>query len=323
MTSKKRISDKDPEKKKRPAKRKRTSVGVSISFLLHLILAVFFTQVLWHDLQGPGNSTYTVKISDQEEAATQSDALDFPESEMDLTLLEDISDTLDPLTETSQAEMFNPAMPLSIAVPHAKTPKAKYAFASQTSGSLRMSSGGGGAGHTVRLFGASVGTVEGAGSVVFLLDASISMFDAWSIVQEKLTDAVKDLPESVQFNLVVFSDSAKQYSRSMIPANRTNKTKVSKYIQSCNPDGMTNYYEAFSKALRMRPGVIIFIADGSPTVGRIVDTDKLLAWVRRANKGKTKINTLAINMYSGDTGMILMQKLATQNRGHFSKVKIR
>ncbi len=145
--------------------------------------------------------------------------------------------------------------------------------------------------------------------VLFILDFSGSMTWAGSDRDEKVTKidvlraemkkSLAGLPDGSVFDLIAFSTDVRPWKKE--PQIRSAKTAAEAllWVQKMPADGGTNIGDVFEAAFKMM-GVglqkdrteppafdtVFFMTDGRPTVGKLTDTGRLLAAVRRWNDGR-------------------------------------
>lgn len=145
--------------------------------------------------------------------------------------------------------------------------------------------------------------------VLFVLDFSGSMNWAGSDRDEKVTkiDVLRQemkkslaaLPDGAVFDLIAFSTDVRPWKKE--PQVRSAKTAAEAllWVQKMPADGGTNIGDVFEVAFKMMGAglqkdrteppafdTVFFMTDGRPTVGKLTDTGRLLAAVRRWNEGR-------------------------------------
>ena len=88
----------------------------------------------------------------------------------------------------------------------------------------------------------------------------------------------------------------------------------------------TNSFGALRAALAVDPNTetIMFLSDGNPTVGKIIDKQSILATIKKENEvHKMLINTIGIYTGGGRNEEFIrfMKDLAEQNEGVYMEVK--
>lgn len=106
---------------------------------------------------------------------------------------------------------------------------------------------------------------------VYVLDRSGSMGGAGQLalraVKAELRKSLEKLDTVHQFQIIFYNERPSVFNPSGIPgrlafADRANKDRAVRFIDSIVPDGNTRHDEAIKLAIRMRPDVIFFLTDG-------------------------------------------------------------
>jgi len=177
--------------------------------------------------------------------------------------------------------------------------------------------------------------IDLSGSMSFPLDGpNGSRPPRIETARRELFQALGALPEDALFNIVVYSATVSTWKRKMEPATLRNKQAARKFVESREPEGATNIYDALSTALdiaeagkkgKHRGGdepeadTIFFLTDGLPTHGRIVDPHQILEGITARNRllGIT-IHTVGV---SEEQNAAFLLNLAKQNHGDYAAHK--
>ena len=177
--------------------------------------------------------------------------------------------------------------------------------------------------------------------VVFVIDQSQSM--DWN---ERLEKAKKELihvlehiqgdaetRENMRFNIVAYSDGVHAWEKKIRPARTSTVKKAVRFIRRLSPQRGTNTYEALRLALDDPDAdSVFFLSDGSPSVGPVIDPDRILAEVGVWNRYK-RMRIHCIALLIGDPPMAFagqederraiafMERLAEQNGGHCEVIR--
>lgn len=162
--------------------------------------------------------------------------------------------------------------------------------------------------------------------VAFLIDFSQSMWGARRAkAEEELVAAVKGMPASNSFSVVLFNEKVWWFKEGPLPARPQEKLDLSRYLVDQETKSYTNIYDALEAALGLAglgaaarvpaPGLdeIVLLSDGFPNRGKIVDPPKILEAVRSLNGGRVIIDAVAL----GDGPGELLPRLAKENGGKF------
>jgi Ca-activated chloride channel homolog len=152
--------------------------------------------------------------------------------------------------------------------------------------------------------------------VLFVLDTSGSMKgEKMTRAKEALAYCLKSLHEEDRFSILRFSDGVAEMNEDLTYATPKNIEAGKAFVKKLYAAGGTNINEAMLRALSKkgsadRPGIIVFLTDGQPTVG-VTAIKKILDNVSGANEPGwrifsfgvgTSINTHLLDKLSGDNG---------------------
>ncbi|MEW6211099.1 MAG: VIT domain-containing protein [Acidobacteriota bacterium] len=156
-----------------------------------------------------------------------------------------------------------------------------------------------------------------AKDVVFVFDTSGSM-SGEKIQQAKasLRFGVDSLSERDRFNIISFSGEEHLMKSNLTQATREAKNGARAFIERLNAEGGTNINDALVAAMRQfqnsgRPGMIVFVTDGKPTVGA-TDIKQIAKNVQEANRANVRLFSFGVGH---DLNTNLLDKLASDNRG--------
>ena len=200
--------------------------------------------------------------------------------------------------------------------------------------------GPGGSAGTGRGLGASIGYVKKAPlftlarparsddgppiHIVYVIDVSGSMEENGKIgrVRAAMEKALTELRSEDYFNIVLFSDKATLFSKTMRPATAFNVSAGISSVDVALPSGQTNLSAALELAFQQPDVTHIFVmSDGEPTEG-ITDFSRIALLARQENNGAARILTLALGRGERFKGMELLRQLAEEGRGKFNYIDL-
>ncbi len=156
-----------------------------------------------------------------------------------------------------------------------------------------------------------------AKNVVLVLDSSGSMSGA-KITQAKEAARfiLKHLDQRDAFTLVDFDDGVTPFSEGLVPASGDAIARALKFVDGIEDSGGTNINDALLAALsRMedgeRPGYILFLTDGLPTVGT-TETADILRNIQNGNERRSRIFVFGVG---DDVNTELLDRLSSDHRG--------
>lgn len=177
--------------------------------------------------------------------------------------------------------------------------------------------------------------------ILFVLDVSGSMADTAhedatgargeerkiDVARRELASALAMLDEKKTFNMVFFGHRVVRWQGGMIPADKAALERAKRFENEVDPSGGTNIHDALETAFAMAGfaadgknylsaiDTVYFMTDGTPTAGKLVKPDEILAAVRAWNRAaRITIHVIGV----GDACDVkFLQALASQNDGTF------
>jgi Ca-activated chloride channel family protein len=127
---------------------------------------------------------------------------------------------------------------------------------------------------------------------------------------------VNHLGRGDEFTLVDFDDGVSAFSDGLLPATDENVDRALKFIEAIEDSGGTNINEALLAALSRipggdRPGYVLFLTDGLPTVGT-TETAEILKNVVQANGRNARVFVFGVGH---DVNTQLLDRISSDNRG--------
>jgi Ca-activated chloride channel family protein len=153
--------------------------------------------------------------------------------------------------------------------------------------------------------------------LVLVLDSSGSMSGAKiRQAKEAARFIVSHLGRGDEFTLIDFDDGVSAFSERLLPATEENAARALEFIEAIEDAGGTNIDEALHAALSRipggdRPGYVLFLTDGLPTVG-ITETAEILKNVARANSRNARVFVFGVGH---DVNTQLLDRISSDNRG--------
>ncbi|MHC4820671.1 MAG: HEAT repeat domain-containing protein [Planctomycetota bacterium] len=146
----------------------------------------------------------------------------------------------------------------------------------------------------------------------------------------QLKFVISTLKRDQAFDVVWYSDSIKAWQGGLVPARPQIKLKAAAWMDGLECEGGTNTWGGIAKALNLvgrgtdkenytrGADTIYFLSDGQPSVGDIVDTDKIVAALERIYKvRRVNINVIQI----GTSPLPFMERIARVTEGKFKFFK--
>jgi Ca-activated chloride channel family protein len=156
-----------------------------------------------------------------------------------------------------------------------------------------------------------------AKDVVFVFDTSGSMSgEKIEKARAALRFGVESLSPRDRFNIISFSGEEHLMKASLAEATAETKREANGFIERIRAEGGTNINDALVAALRQfqssdRPGLVIFMTDGLPTVGTS-DVKQIIKNVGEANRARARIFSFGVGY---DVNTSLLDQVSLDNRG--------
>ena len=116
--------------------------------------------------------------------------------------------------------------------------------------------------------------------VTFVIDTSRSMREPlrdgdpttkWDTVRRDLGETVARLSGDTRFNVVLFGTKVRAWQPRPVPAGASARARLRRFLESVEPAGWTNLYDAVERALGDADVHTLYVlTDGAPSVGRYV-----------------------------------------------------
>jgi Ca-activated chloride channel family protein len=161
------------------------------------------------------------------------------------------------------------------------------------------------------------GEKAAAKNVVLVLDSSGSMSGSKiRQAKEAARFILNHLDRRDEFTLIDFDDGAIAFSEGLVPATEENVGRALKFVDGIEDSGGTNINDALLGALsRMRdgerPGYVLFLTDGLPTVGT-TGTQEILRNLKEGNPRRSRIFVFGVG---DDVNTELLDRIASDHRG--------
>ncbi len=169
--------------------------------------------------------------------------------------------------------------------------------------------------------------VSGIGhKFVYVLDRSASMGGsgqkALRAVKAELVKSLRNLDTVHEFQIIFYNEKPVIFNPSGTPgrlafANRANKERAARFVDSITADGGTSHVDALKLAIRLHPDVIFFLTDGDdPKLSR-----RELDQIQRMATGIT-LNTIEFGPGPKPEEESFLATLAEENDGHYVYVDL-
>jgi HEAT repeat protein/Mg-chelatase subunit ChlD len=155
----------------------------------------------------------------------------------------------------------------------------------------------------------------------FVLDTSGSMAELVTeedmridLVKRELLASIASLPDGARFNMVFFSDRAREWQKKLVEVDERSREDASEFVAREGAGGATALWDALEKAFEDPDlDTIVLFSDGEPTKGRIVDASEILEAVRT----RDSLRHVVIHTVSMQGGGDLMRGLAEATGGEY------
>ena len=155
--------------------------------------------------------------------------------------------------------------------------------------------------------------------VVFIVDTSGSMRDDQKMEQARqaLKQGLKTLAPTDRFQIVGFSTDVRSFAERMMEASEAVIAEALLWVDKLSADGGTNIADALTTGLKVLPietgrvGMVVFLTDGTPTVGE-TRAPEILKAAMAANARKARIFVFGVGH---DVNTQLLDSVAEDSRG--------
>jgi hypothetical protein len=181
-------------------------------------------------------------------------------------------------------------------------------------------------------------------SVLFILDISGSMRSPLILrdspgseetklerAHVELTRTLGDLHPEIHFNIFLFNDEIKRFSKEFKTASKLNVTSAELFFKDSIAKGGTNLFDTLNAALSLENvgtvdsfgeevacDTIFLLSDGVPSTGQVIDPEEIIDIISRANRSKRiRIHTI----YVGTEHSPFMEEFAHRNFGRYAHIR--
>jgi len=159
--------------------------------------------------------------------------------------------------------------------------------------------------------------------IVFVCDATGSMFNKMAILKAELQDAVNSLKPFQSFNIIFYYDGPKVQAADMselLPATLDSKRNAFKFLDDVTATGQTDPIPAIQLAFGQHPDLIYLLSDGGLD-DNLRTNKEVTDELDHLNPGhKVKINTIMFDSYQAEAEAV-MSKIAKDTGGKYRYVK--
>jgi von Willebrand factor type A domain len=164
--------------------------------------------------------------------------------------------------------------------------------------------------------------------VVFVVDCSKSMESSVNSVtrldevQRELEQAVRGMADGTLFDLVAYDTTQRLWKDRLVPATLQTKSESVRFIYSLSAGSKTACYDALESALALDPNLelIVFLSDGEPNAGRIIDPQHIVQEISAHNAARrVRIDVLGIDARGPSKDFL--KNLAESNFGAYRPIR--
>jgi len=131
-----------------------------------------------------------------------------------------------------------------------------------------------------------------------------------------LQQVIKHCRPEVKFNLIPFATAGRPWQNGIKEASEDHRTKARDFVRTLRAGGGTNVYDAMRLAFSdPEVDTIYLLSDGAPSVGEIVNVQRLADAIRRWNRTRR----IVIHTISIGTDSVLLQRLAAESGGTYRR----
>lgn len=157
--------------------------------------------------------------------------------------------------------------------------------------------------------------------IIFIIDTSGSMNGPRIYAAKReLSNAITQLPEGVEFNIIAFNSRTLAWQSKLVQANGESKQSAQYFVAALGLGSQTASYDALDAALQFDGEAIYFLTDGAPVGGRITSPPDIVRAITQQNRfRRMTINSLGIGVNSPGFDNFL-SSLAQNNFGVYERV---
>jgi hypothetical protein len=164
--------------------------------------------------------------------------------------------------------------------------------------------------------------------VVFVIDHSGSMKSSVDGItrleeaQKELEGAIKLLPEDAWFDVIAYNVDLTPWQGRLMQAVPLAKSDAVRFSTSLYPERKTAIFDALIEGVTHEDNLelVLFLSDGQPTAGKIVDRTAIIQAVTAVNVyRRVSINTIGID--ARGPSELFLQELASQNFGTYRSIR--
>jgi hypothetical protein len=168
------------------------------------------------------------------------------------------------------------------------------------------------------------GTAIYAKRVVFVIDKSKSMLSSVDGVtrlddaEKELDAAIHKLPDDAWFEIIAYNDLEQPFRGRLVQATPAEKSAATQFIYALTAEHKTDIYDTLADALVVDPNLeaMLFLSDGDPNLGTIVDRDAIVQKITQQNAARRiSVNTVGID--ARGPAESFLRRLASLNFGDY------
>ena len=159
--------------------------------------------------------------------------------------------------------------------------------------------------------------------IVFIIDASGSMRGERILAAKReLIQAIYDLPDGTEFNVLAFGDHVLPWQRQLLVASKETKPAAQQFVRNLGLASHTASYDALEAAMGFEAEAIFFLTDGKPNAGKISQPPQIVNVISKLNRVKRMtINSIGIGVgLPGNEFDLFLNVLAVENFGKYRRV---
>lgn len=283
------------------------------SLLFHgFLLCVLYFNVIRMPQEGMGNDFTTIFFSANPQ--TEIESIDYSETSVELIDSSSVSildsnkaiiEHLDSVTESLETKIAKLNTHIS-----AKREKSKEYYQPTKEDQQK---------EKIKFKNSFFGAETTENKIVYLLDASSSMQGIrFRKAVSELQQSIKRLQVGQYFSVILYNEEvfvlfAPKSNDGLVEVSVQTKSEALRWLKRQKPLKLTDPVPALTKALSLKPDVILFLSDGELPTG-------VLKTAKDHNDSQTIIHTISFASSSGKSNSRVLRNLAEQNNGMFRLV---
>ena len=160
---------------------------------------------------------------------------------------------------------------------------------------------------------------------LFVIDSSRSMESTlrgvtrMEALKNELERVIDQMPDGSYYNVISYHTRLDEWKPRLVMVDAKTRSEGKRFLEKKMPVGMTMLYDALAKSLKHDGGsleAVVFLTDGKPTAGTILDYRTIVDEITRQN-AKQQTSIYAVGIDSHGPEYAFLDELSKKNFGEF------